>query len=142
MTVDFYTTSIKLEERQFAANQFDTVVWMLLGLAMLVATVGGIGLMGSLGIGVVERTREIGVMRAIGAQSRTIMGLFMLEGVLQGLISWVLAVPIAFAVGGPLARLLGQTMIDVDLDYAFNLPATGPARNATRISVRQSLAYA
>lgn len=158
MAVDFYTTSIKLEEREFAANQFDTVVWMLLGLAMLVATVGGIGLMGSLGIGVVERTREIGVMRAIGAQSRTIMGLFMLEGVLQGLISWALAVPIAFAVGGPLARLLGQTMIDVDLDYAFNLPAvfiwlvtvmviaalfsTGPARNATRISVRQSLAYA
>ena len=158
MAVDFYTTSIKLEERQFAANQFDTVVWMLLGLAMLVATVGGIGLMGSLGISVVERTREIGVMRAIGAQSRTIMGLFMLEGVLQGLISWLLAVPIAFAVGGPLARLLGQTMIDVDLDYAFNLPAvviwlgtvlvlaalfsTGPARNATRISVRQSLAYA
>lgn len=158
MAVDFYTTSIKLEERQFAANQFDTVVWMLLGLAMLVATVGGIGLMGSLGIGVVERTREIGVMRAIGAQSRIIMGLFMLEGVLQGLISWALAVPIAFAVGGPLARLLGQTMIDVDLDYAFNLPAvfiwlatvlviaalfsTGPARNATRISVRQSLAYA
>lgn len=158
MAVDFYTTSVKLEERQFAANQFDTVVWMLLGLAMLVATVGGIGLMGSLGIGVVERTREIGVMRAIGAQSRTIMGLFMLEGMLQGLISWVVAVPIAFAVGGPLARLLGQTMIDVDLDYAFNLPAvfiwlgtvlviaalfsTGPARGATRISVRQSLAYA
>lgn len=158
MKVDFYTTSIKLEERQFAANQFDTVVWMLLGLAMLVATVGGIGLMGSLGISVVERTREIGVMRAIGARSGTIMSLFMLEGVLQGLMSWLLAAPIAFLAGGPLARLLGQTMIDVDLDYAFNLPAVliwlvtvlviaaafsiGPARNATRISVRQSLAYA
>jgi len=156
--VDFYTTGVKLEEREFATNQFNTVVWMLVGLAALVATVGGIGLTGSLGISVMERTREIGVMRAIGAGSGTIMGLFMMEGVLQGLISWALAVPISFAVARPLAQLLGQTMIDVDLDFAYNWPAvliwlalvvliavmfsTGPARNATRISVRQSLAYA
>ncbi len=158
MKVDFYTTSVKLEERQFATNQFNTVVWMLIGLASLVASVGGIGLMGSLGISVVERTREIGVMRAIGAGSGTIMSLFMLEGILQGLISWAVAVPIAYLAAQPLARLLGQTMIDIDLDYAFNLPAVfiwlavvlviaatfsiGPARSATRISVRQSLAYA
>jgi putative ABC transport system permease protein len=155
--VDFYTTGIKLEEREFATNQFSTVVGMLAGLAALVASVGGIGLMGSLGISVMERTREIGVMRAIGAGSGTIMGLFMLEGLLQGLISWALAVPISFLVAGPLARLLGQAMIDVDLDFTYNWPAvlvwlglvllisvmfsTGPARNATRISVRQSLAY-
>ncbi len=156
--VDFYTTGVKLEEREFATNQFNTVVWMLVGLAALVATVGGIGLTGSLGISVMERTREIGVMRAIGAGSGTIMGLFLMEGVLQGLISWALAVPISFAVARPLAQLLGQTMIDVDLDFAYNWPAvliwlalvvliavmfsTGPARSATRISVRQSLAYA
>lgn len=155
--VDFYTTSIKLEERDFATNQFNTVVWMLLGLASLVATVGGIGLAGSLGISVVERTREIGVMRAIGARSGTLTGLFMMEGLLQGLISWLLAVPISFVVAQPLARLLGQTMIDVNLDFVYNgsavliwLGATvaiaalfsiGPARNATRISVRQALAY-
>lgn len=156
--VDFYTTSIKLEERDFAANQFNTVVWMLLSLAALVATVGGIGLAGSLGISVVERTREIGVMRAIGARSGTLTSLFLMEGLLQGLIGWLLAVPISFVVAQPLARLLGQTMIDVDLDFVYHGPAVliwlgatvaisalfsiGPARNAARISVRQALTYA
>ena len=63
MKVDFYTSALKQEERDYAANQFGTVVGMLIGLAALVATVGGIGLAGSISIGVVERTREIGVLR-------------------------------------------------------------------------------
>ncbi|MEZ4594158.1 MAG: FtsX-like permease family protein [Chloroflexota bacterium] len=115
-------------------------------------------LMGSLGISVVERTREIGVMRAIGARSPTIVSLFIMEGVLQGVLSWLVAVPLAFFISQPLARLLGQTMLEIDLDYAFNgtavfiwlisiilisvLAAIWPARQATRISVRESLAYA
>jgi putative ABC transport system permease protein len=157
MDVDFYTTSVKLEERAYVDNQFGTVVSMLLGLAMLVATVGGIGLMGSLGISVVERRREIGVMRAVGARSRTIMGLFVMEGVLQGVMSWLVAAPLSFVLAQPLARALGQTMIEVDLDYAFSFPSVLvwlasvlaisilasmlPARDATRVSVRESLTY-
>lgn len=158
MDVDLFTTAVKLQERQEIENQFYPVVSMFLGLASLLATVGGIGLMGSLGISVVERTREIGVMRAIGARSPAIMSLFIMEGVLQGLLSWLLAIPIAVVASRPLARLLGQTMLDVELDYAFNgtavliwlaaillisaLAAILPARDATRISVRESLAYA
>ncbi len=156
--VDFYTTAIKLEERDYANNQFNTVIGMLLGLAALAATVGGIGLAGALGISVVERTREIGVLRAIGAQNRTLMGLFITEGVLQGLLSWLIAVPVSFAVAQPLARLLGQTMLDIDLDFAYHWPAVAiwlagvtaiaayaavfPARAAARISVREALMYA
>ncbi len=157
MDIDFYTTSVKLEEREYANNQFGSVTSMLLSLAMLVAAVGGIGLMGSLGISVVERTREIGVMRAVGAKSRTIMSLFIMEGVLQGLISWAIAVPLAYLLAEPLARQLGQTMIEIDLDYAFYwtavfawlltilvialLASILPARKAANISVRESLAY-
>lgn len=158
MDVDLFTTAAKLEERQEIENQFYPVVSMFISLASLVAAVGGIGLMGSLGISVVERTREIGVMRAIGAQSPTIMSLFIMEGVLQGVLSWLLSIPIAFVISRPLARLLGQTMLEIDLDYAFNgtavfiwlaaivlisvLASILPARDATRISVRESLAYA
>jgi putative ABC transport system permease protein len=120
--------------------------------------VGGIGLMGSLSISVVERTKEIGVMRAIGARSASVIGMFMMEGILQGLFSWAVAVPISFALGRPLADLLGITMFDAKLDYQYNynavivwlivilvistLASVLPARNATRISVRDSLAYA
>jgi putative ABC transport system permease protein len=158
LAIDVYTTSVKLQERGYVDNQFNTVVSMLLGLAMLVATVGGIGLMGALGISVLERRREIGVMRAVGAPSRTIMALLTMEGMLQGVISWLVAMPLSFVIAQPLARALGQTMIGVDLDYAFNFPAVllwlaavliisimaslMPARDAIRVSVRESLAYA
>jgi putative ABC transport system permease protein len=158
INVDLYTTAIKLEERRDVENQFASVEQMLIGLSLLMASVGGIGLMGSLGISVVERTREIGVMRAIGARSGAIMTIFIMEGLLQGLLSWLAAVPIAYLLAQPLARLLGQTMIEVDLDFAFNgmavliwlitiltisiLASILPARRATRISVRESLAYA
>ncbi|MGD8804907.1 MAG: ABC transporter permease [Chloroflexota bacterium] len=157
LPVDIYTTSIKLEERQFADNQFGSVTSMLLGLAFLVAVVGGIGLMGSLGISVIERRREIGVMRAVGAQSRTILSLFVMEGGLQGFLSWLIAFPLALMLARPLARQLGQTMIEVDLDYVFNWSAVLiwlvtvtaialvssilPARKATQVSVRESLAF-
>jgi putative ABC transport system permease protein len=155
--VDFYTTTAKLEERDFADNQFSTVITMLVNLSMLIAVVGGIGLMGSLGISVVERRREIGVMRAIGAGSGSIRGVMIMEGVLQGLLSFIVAVPLAYLLAQPLARALGQTMLGVDLDYAFNYPmiiiwllailvsaviaSILPSRSATRVSVRESLAY-
>ncbi|MEZ4595066.1 MAG: FtsX-like permease family protein, partial [Chloroflexota bacterium] len=158
MDIDLFTSATKGEERLEIENQFFPIVGMFISLASLVATVGGMGLMGSLGISVVERTREIGVMRAIGARSPTIVSLFIMEGVLQGVLSWLVAVPLAFFISQPLARLLGQTMLELDLDYAFNwtavfiwlisiilisvLAAIWPARQATRISVRESLAYA
>lgn len=158
MDIDFYTTTITLQERDYASSQFKTVTSVLLNLAMLMGMVGGIGLMGSLGISVVERRREIGVLRAIGARSRSILGIFVMEGVFQGILSWLVAVPVAFLVGQPVAQLLGQTMLEVDLDYAFNSQAVAawlvvslvlsilfsilPARSATRVSVRESLAYA
>ena len=145
------------EERQFADSQFSITLNMLLALAVIVALVGGIGLMGSLSISVVERTREIGVMRAIGARSGTMMGMFVMEGVLQGLLSWAIAVPISFVLGKPMANALGQAVFDVNLDYAYNFEAVIvwlvtiliistlasilPARNAIVISVRESLAY-
>jgi len=47
---------------------------MMLALSVIVALVGGIALMGALSIGVIERTKEIGVLRAVGARSQTILG--------------------------------------------------------------------
>ncbi len=138
--------------------QFSIVINFLLALAVIVAIVGGIALMGALSIGVVERTKEIGVLRAIGARSRTITGMMVMEGVLQGLLSWLIAVPLSFLVAKPMADLLGKVMFNANLDYAYNFPAVGiwlaiilvisilasavPARSATRVSVRESLAYA
>ncbi len=146
------------ETRSFFDNFFIQYLGMLFGLAIIMAMVGGIGLTGSLSISVVERTKEIGVMRAIGARTLVLLGMFVMEGVLQGLISWTVAVPVSFVLGRPLANIVGEAMFKVALDYQYNyqaviiwlilvviistLASVMPARNATTISVRESLAYA
>jgi putative ABC transport system permease protein len=156
--MDVLFSQTKPQDRVSADSQFAITTNMLLALAIIVAGVGGIGLMGSLSISVVERTREIGVMRAVGARTLTIMGMFVMEGVLQGLFSWAVSAPLSFAIAGPLANALGQAMFDANLDYEYSLSAVIiwlviiliistlasilPARSATTISVRDSLAYA
>jgi putative ABC transport system permease protein len=138
--------------------QFGMVTSMLLALSVIVALVGAIALMGALSIGVIERTKEIGVLRAIGARSRTILGIFVMEGVLQGVMSWIVAVPLSILISPAAASTMGQLMFGATLDYGYNLSAVFiwlgivvvisilasilPARGATRISVRDSLAYA
>ncbi len=146
------------ETRAFFDNFFIQYLGMLFALAVIMALVGGVGLTGSLSISVVERTKEIGVMRAIGAKTPVLMLMFILEGVLQGVISWAVAVPLSFVLGRPLATVVGEAMFNIALDYRYNVQAVGvwlaaviiisvlasvmPARNAVTISVRESLAYA
>jgi len=131
---------------------------MMLALSVIVALVGGIALMGALSIGVIERTKEIGVLRALGARSSTILGIFIMEGILQGLLSWLIAIPISWLASPFVANALGHAMFGATLDYQYNwdavllwlgivlgisiLASILPARGATRISVRDSLAYA
>jgi hypothetical protein len=79
--INTFEASTIHQDRAEAISQFSITTTMLLALAIIVAVVGGISLMGALSIGVVERTREIGVMRAIGARTRTIMGMFVMEGI-------------------------------------------------------------
>jgi putative ABC transport system permease protein len=146
------------ESRATADWQFSLVIWMMLALSVIVALVGGLALMGALSIGVIERTKEIGVLRAVGARSRSILGIFVMEGLLQGLLSWLIAMPLSFLASPLLANALGNAMFGATLDYQYNwsavmvwlgtvlvisiLASVLPARNATRISVRDSLAYA
>jgi putative ABC transport system permease protein len=143
--------------RKTSDTSFGIVVNMLLVLAIIVAVVGGIGLMGSLWISVIERTKEIGILRAIGAISSRILSMFILESVIQGLMSWVIAIPLSMAFAPVMANAMGQVMFKSGLDYQFNyqaalvwlaiilllaiLAAIIPARNAAQINVRQSLNY-
>jgi putative ABC transport system permease protein len=73
----------------------------------VMAAVGAIGLLATLSMAVFERQKEIGVMRSIGAGSSTIVVQFLVEGVLIGLIAWVVALPISFLLGMILNDSLG-----------------------------------
>ena len=150
-------TETMTQTRKTMDASFAYVIIMLLILAIVVALVGGIGLMGSLWISVIERRKEIGIMRAIGARSWDIVSMFMLESILQGLMSWVIAVLLSMVAAPLLSRMLGLTMFQSQLQYKYNLEAVFvwlgitlvlaclasaiPARNATQINVSQSLSY-
>lgn len=130
---------------------------LMLSMAFLLAAVGGLGLTGTLSLNVLERTREIGVMRAVGASNRSIRGLVVVEGVLIGLISVLLGALLAVPLSKMLADVLGVIMLGEPLDYAYSMPgvliwlalavvlgaasSVLPARRAAQISVREALAY-
>jgi putative ABC transport system permease protein len=155
--LDVYTTQSRLEQRRFARNQFNPLIGTLLGLASMIAAVGGIGLSGTLAIGVLQRIREIGILRAIGASSKAIFRLFLLEGLLHGIVAWALSVPLAFFAAEPIAGELGKTMLGMQLDYAFDLLAvvywlvivialswlasSWPAHKAANLTIRESLGH-
>ena len=65
-------------------------------MSALLAIVGGIGLLAVLSMAVLERQKEIGVMRSLGAGSGAIISQFLTEGVLVGIIAWALGVPLSF----------------------------------------------
>jgi putative ABC transport system permease protein len=137
--------------------QTDVLVYFMLGMAAMIAIVGGLGLMGTMSINVLERTREIGVMRAIGASNGDIQGIVIVEGMVIGLISWAIsilfAIPITgvlcFGVGmailtAPMPAVYGMTGIIAWLIFTLVLATIAsalPARRASRLTVRDTLAY-
>jgi putative ABC transport system permease protein len=149
-----WSASQQWEETQSA---FGVLIYLLLTMSVLTATVGGIGLMNTMSINVVERTREIGVMRAIGATSPAIVGVFVMEGVVVGVLSWLLALPLSLPGVRLFGDVIGQAILELPLDFTYSmgglalwllivvglsvLASLWPALRAARVSVRQALAY-
>lgn len=92
------------------------VIGLVIGaIASISLLVGAVGIMNSMYTSVLERTREIGVMKAIGATNSNIMSIFLMEAGLIGLVGGVLGV----AVGSALALLVGY--ISPSLNLGFTL---------------------
>ena len=145
------------ELRTQTKAQFDMITYLMLAMAVLAAVVGCVGLMSTMSINVVERRREIGVMRAIGARSAAILGIFVVEGVMVGLLSWLLSVPLSYPGARIFSGIIGKTLFQMPLDFSYSiggmalwliivvvlsaLASLWPALSATQVSVRESLAY-
>jgi putative ABC transport system permease protein len=143
--------------RTLIAGLLSTMVLLLLVMALLFILVGGLSLTGAMSLNVLERTKEIGILRAIGASNSSLMRIVLTEGVSIGLLSWVLALLLAVPLSKALSDLIGMRMLSWPLVYAF--PPSGiliwlvavivlaagasylPARGATRLTVRDVLAY-
>jgi putative ABC transport system permease protein len=115
------------------------------------------GLTGTMGMNVLERTREIGITRAIGADDRAVMRTVIAEGIVIGLLSFVLAivlsVPFTYGLSTIVSLAIFQTPINVVFTYMGYAIWLGlvlvlstfasilPARNAARLTIREVLAY-
>ena len=96
--------------RAFTGAFFDIIIYLLLAMGVLIASVGALGLMGTMSTNVLERTREIGVMRAIGASDWAIQRIVIVEGLIIGLISWGIGVLLAYPVGLGLTSAVGTAL--------------------------------
>jgi putative ABC transport system permease protein len=140
-------------------NQVDSLsvmVLLLFFLAIIIAAVGAIALSGVLGINVLERRREIGVLRSIGAGNRAIATLFITEGIIIGWLSWLIAVPLSIATGNRLT-LAVESALGADFTYVYSplslfywfiiitilaiFASWTPTKQAIDVSVRESLSY-
>ena len=133
------------------------LVFTLGAMAVLIATVGVLGLAAAMGTSVLERTREIAVMRAIGAGRRAILSMVLIEGLCIGTLSVacasLLAIPVTVVVAksagvassGPW-QSIGQSAAAIGVWLAIVLVSSVvasayPARYAARLTVRAALAY-
>jgi len=104
----------------------------------------------------VQQRWQIGVMRAIGASSPVIVGMFVAEGVLVGVLSWLL-VPISLPGARLFSDVIGQALFEMPLEFVYSagrmalwllivvalsaLASLWPALQAVKLSVREALTY-
>jgi len=150
-------SSTTAESRRSVAANLDIIAILLLSMVALVALVGGLGLASTMSINVLERTREIGVLRALGAKSPVVRRVVVVEGVLIGVASAAIGTIAGAPFGAWLAATLGPLILYHPLDFMFWWPGAAlwlmivvvialaaslaPAQAAARLTIRETLAY-
>jgi len=148
-------TTTQLKETN--AAQMDILIILLMAMVILIAVVGGLGLAITMSLNVIERTREIGILRSLGAQNGVVRRVVIVEGLVIGLISWAVSIPFSIPLATWLGNSLGNSLLARPLDYIFSWPAVltwlilvcvisvvaslVPAQSAARLTIRDALVY-
>lgn len=103
-----------------ATSSANTLAMLLFAVATIVFVVGGIGIMNVLFVSVQERTPEIGILKAIGCPSGSILLEFLLEAIFMGLAGGVLGVALSFGVI-PLIEMFGMRLETSLMGYLLAL---------------------
>ncbi|MBI3687522.1 MAG: FtsX-like permease family protein [Actinobacteria bacterium] len=152
------TSNQNTVEAQQVRRDHVLVIVTFLGLMTLLSIlIGGLGLATTMAINVIERTREIGILRAVGAATRTLLALVALEGGIVGALSWLLSLALSIPASILFGNIMGQIMLEAPLDFTVNgwgplvwlavvivfsgLASLTPARRAAALTVRDTLAY-
>jgi putative ABC transport system permease protein len=141
------------EQSSLEASRILTI--LLYAMTIIVALIGGIGVANTLTLNVLERRREIGVMRAVGGQNTHLVQVFLTEALAMGGLGFLLGL----ALGWPLARglvwLMEQVLFPLDFSFPFGMVGSaflftlaltaiasiGPALGAAHLKASQALRY-
>jgi len=94
-------TAMYILERQNVSGFMD-VMNMIQGLGYMIVLISMVGLANNLTMNVLERTREIGIMRCVGAGAGSIRAVFSSEGLILVVAGWAIGIPLGFVMGGSL----------------------------------------
>lgn len=121
----FYTEGLsiktleKLEEyRQVIEEHLLIIAVFLIIISSLVLIVGGLGLATTTSINVMDRTKEIGIMRAIGATRKTIINIIVAEGMFIGLMSWLIAIILSYPLSQFVSYNFGMVFFEAPLRFS------------------------
>lgn len=143
--------------RDTIQSQFSVLIIFLAVMCVMIIFVGGIGLTGMLSMNVIERQREIGIMRSIGASNRAIQFMIIAEGVVISFAGWLLSIAIALPFSRILNSQVGTHLLNAPVIPEFSkgglvvwlfcsvllaiIASLLPALRASRLTVREVLAY-
>ena len=133
------------------------IIVIIVAIAVAMGVVGGIGLASTMSANVLDRTREFGVMHAVGAKPKTVRRIVRAEGIFLALASLLVAIIPALALTAMLGAGLGNLFMDAPLPYRIStlaiviwlalvvfgsvLATDAAANRASHMTVREALAY-
>ncbi len=156
---DVIVVMSQAERAKAIFDHLNIILMVILFLSLLVLSVSAMGMGSAMGINVLERTREIGVLRAIGATPKMVVRLFVVEGFIIAALSVIVGLLLALPMSNLAAQFFGELILgeNAPLDFAFSnmgfvitlavtlllgfFASRIPASKATKITVREAIAY-
>ncbi len=145
------------ELRTAIGDHIAILIFSLVAMAMLMAIVGVLGLMSTMSTNVAERIREFGVMQTIGGTPNSVLRIVVSEGVLIGLLSWIIALPLSLPLSDLVGTVTGNLAFRTPLPLVVSpmalllwlaITVAGaaaasiiPAWRASRLTIRETLAH-
>ena len=152
-----FSTSTPQDILESLTNILGVIQGVVIGLASIALFVGGIGIMNTMYMSINERTREIGVLKAIGASKRQIRTLFLLESGLIGLIGGIIGILIGIGISEIAVFVVGEYVSTVSLARGYSvilvlgaltfstllglLSGYLPSRRASKLEPAEALRY-
>jgi len=156
-TLNIANVESQTQRMELLYDHLNIILFMLVPMATLVLLVSAMGMSSTMSINIMERTKEIGILRAIGATPKIIFKLFIIEGMIIALASTLLGLLMAVPFSMVASEFFGNLTILVPFEFAISLYGLGitlvvvllfsygasyfPAQQAMKLSAREALNY-